>query len=149
MLLVYADTSALFAYLHPRDEFALVVTKAAQRASPDFIYWAFLKFELRHNLRQARTDAYGTVAWNALRAAEKTRARLRWQDLKADGLVEDADALSSQHAQATTAGAADWLHVAAARKVSFLTGLDEFWTCDKGQAEAARLAGLVTRLFEL
>jgi hypothetical protein len=48
------------------------VTAAATKASPDFVYWSFLRYELRHNLRQARSDSDGTVAWNALRASERT-----------------------------------------------------------------------------
>jgi hypothetical protein len=52
--------------------------RAAMKVAPDFIYWAFLRYELRHNVRQARTDKYGALAWNALRASERTQARLRW-----------------------------------------------------------------------
>lgn len=149
MPIIYADTSALFAYFHPADEFSRAVDKAALEESPDFVYWSFLKLELRHNLRQSNTDAYGAAAWRALRSSESTRARLRWQDLTADSIIEAADNLSQQHARGNDAGAADWLHVAAARKISFLTTLDEFWTCDKAQANAAKLAGLHTRLFEV
>ena len=54
MPLVYADTSALFAFFHPRDEFSQVVTDAVLRSAPDFVYWSFLRYELRHNLRQSR-----------------------------------------------------------------------------------------------
>jgi len=147
MPIVYADTSALFAYFHPQDEFSDAVDAAAMQSAPDFVYWSFLKFELRHNLRQSNTDAHGAAAWRALRAAENTRARLRWQDLTAEKIIEAADDLSQQHANGCNAGAADWLHIAAARKISFLTTLDEFWTCDKAQAEAAKQAGLETRLF--
>ena len=39
MPLVYADTSALFAFFHPKDEFAGVVSDAVRRHSPDFVYW--------------------------------------------------------------------------------------------------------------
>lgn len=146
---IYADTSVLFAYFHPADEFSLVVDKAALAEAPDFAYWSFLKFELRHNLRQSNTDAPGAAAWRALRSSENTRARLRWQDVPAEAVIEAADNLSQQHAHDNAAGAADWLHVAAARKISFVTALDEFWTCDKAQAAAARLAGLPTRLFQI
>jgi hypothetical protein len=59
---------------------------AVQRHSPDFLYWSFMRYELRHNLRQARVDSYGEVAWKALRAAERTQARLRWKAAKAAGL---------------------------------------------------------------
>jgi predicted nucleic acid-binding protein len=145
--LVYADSSALFAYFHPRDEFARAVTAAARANSPDFVYWSFLKFELRHNLRQVKVDRYGQVAWNALRAGERTRVRLRWQDLNCERVLESAESLSQQHALASGAGSGDFLHVAAARKLDSTLGLDEFWTCDSAQAAAARKAGLKTRLF--
>jgi len=148
MPLIYADTSVLFASFHPRDAFSRKVIPAVRSEQPDFVYWSYLKFELRHNLRQVNTDSSGAAAWRALRAAESTRARFTWQDLAADRLIEEADNLSAQHAAAHDAGAADWLHIAAARKVSFLTSLDAFWTCDQGQAAAAKLAGLPTRLFK-
>jgi predicted nucleic acid-binding protein len=53
-MLAYADTSALVAYFYPNDVFAITVTRAAQREAPDFVYWPFLRFELRHNLRMLR-----------------------------------------------------------------------------------------------
>ena len=150
MPLVYADTSALFAYFYPRDEFTRPVTAAARTASPDFIYWSYARFELRHALRQARVDRHGETAWNALRAAERTQARLRWQaDLKCDSLLESADEFSAQHAEDCAAGAADFLHVAAAKRVNLIHGLDAFWTCDEQQAAAAKLAGLTVRLFKV
>lgn len=150
MPLVYADTSALFAYFYPRDEFTRPVTAAARDGSPDFIYWVYARFELRHALRQARRDRYGETAWNALRAAEKTQARLRWQpDLKCESLLESADEFSAQHALGCDAGAGDFLHVAAAKRVNLIHGLDAFWTCDEQQAAAARLAGLAVRLFKV
>jgi hypothetical protein len=40
MPLVYADTSALFAFFHPRDEFSQVVTDAVLQGVPDFDYWS-------------------------------------------------------------------------------------------------------------
>lgn len=144
---IYADTSALFAYFHPDDEFSAAVDAAVLNYSPDFWYWSFLKFELRHNLRQTNVDARGAAAWRALRAGEKSQARLRWQSLDADKVIQDADILSQRHATGNDAGAADWLHVAAAKSLSFLLAVDEFWTCDKQQAAAARLEGLETRLF--
>jgi hypothetical protein len=58
-MLVYADSSALYAYLHPNDDFSFVVDRAVREKSPDFIYWSFLRFELRHNLRMARGDRPG------------------------------------------------------------------------------------------
>lgn len=149
MPVVYADTSARFAYLHPRGEFARVVTAAARDAAPDFVYWPLLRFELRHNLRQSRTDRYGEIAWRALRAAERTRNRLRWEDLSCDRVLESADNLSEDCALQTGAGSADLIHVAAARKLAQTLGIDEYCTCDQAQAAAARKARLTTRLFEL
>ena len=108
-----------------------MVTDAVLRSAPDFVYWSFLRYELRHNLRQSRTDSDGEVAWKALRAAERTHARLRWQsDLRAEFVIEAADELSAQSALASKAGSADFLHVAAARRLHLLSGLNEFWTCD-------------------
>ena len=148
MPLVYADTSALFAFFHPRDEFSVKLTEAVRKASPDFVYWSFLRYELRHNLRQARVDSYGEVAWKALRAAERTQARLRWQpDLKCDSVVESADEFSGQRALEFAAGSADFLHVAAARRLQLLARMDEFWTCDAEQSKAAKAAALRVRLF--
>ena len=150
MPLVYADTSVLFAFFHPGDEFSAVVTGAVRRTSPDFVYWSFLRYELRHNLRQARTDTYGEIAWKALRAGERTQARLRWQpDLRCDSLLESADELSGQHAREIGAGSADFLHVAAARRLRLLSGVDEFWTCDADQAKAAKAVKLPTSLFAI
>jgi predicted nucleic acid-binding protein len=148
MPLVYADTSALFACFHPLDEFSARLTEAVRKSSPDFVYWSFLRYELRHNLRQARVDSYGEVAWKALRAAERTQARLRWRpDLKCDLILESADELSGQWAVEFAAGSADFLHVAAARRLKLLSNLDEFWTCDAEQSKAAKAAALRVRLF--
>jgi hypothetical protein len=109
-----------------------------------------MRYELRHNLRQARVDSYGEVAWKALRAAERTQARLRWQpDLKCDSLLESADEFSAQRALEFAAGSADFLHVSAARRLHLLSGLDGFWTCDAEQAKAAKTAGLRVHLFAL
>ena len=150
MPLVYADTSALFAFFHPKDQFSAVLMDAVQRHSPDFVYWSFTRYELRHNLRQARVDSYGEVAWKALRAAERTQARLRWQpELKCDPVLESADEFSGQRAREFAAGSADFLHVAAARRLHILYGLEEFWTCDEQQSKAAKAAGLQIRLFTL
>lgn len=150
MPLVYADTSALFAFFHPKDQFSSALMDAVRRHSPDFVYWSFIRYELRHNLRQARMDSYGEVAWRALRAAERTQARLRWQpELKCDSVLESADEFSSQRAREFNSGSADFLHVAAARRFHLLFGLDEFWTCDERQSMAAKAAGLRIRLFAL
>ena len=149
MPLVYADSSALFAYFYPHDEFSTMVDVAVQRDSPDFVYWPFLRFELRHNLRLSRVDSDGEAAWRALRVAEKT-ARLRWQpELTADKMLDAAEELSADKTGKFDCGSADYLHVAAARRLHLLNELDEFWTCDTAQAKLARTAGLKTRLFEL
>ena len=148
MPLVYADTSALFAFFHPKDEFSARLTEAVRKASPDFVYWSFLRYELRHNLRQARVDSHGETAWKALRAAERTQARLRWQpDLKCEVVLESADELSAQRAHEFAAGSADFLHVAAARRLNLISSIDEFWTCDAEQSKAAKAATLRVRLF--
>ena len=148
MPLIYADTSALFAFFHPKDAFSAAVTTAALRFSPDFVYWTFLRYELRHNLRQARGDSDGEAAWKALRAAERTQARLRWQpELKCDSILEAADELSSKSAAQFYAGGSDFLHISAAVRLRHLCGFDEFWTCDSEQAKAAKSAGLKVRLF--
>lgn len=150
MPLVYADSSVLFACFHPRDEFSAPVDAAVQKDSPDFVYWPLLRFELRHNLRSSRVDSDGEVAWHALRAAEKTAARLRWMtELTADKILDAAEELSADQASAFSCGSADYWHVAAARRLNLLNGLDEFWTCDAVQAGLAKAAGLKTRLFEL
>lgn len=150
MRLVYADSSALFAYFHPRDEFSVLVDAAVQKLSPDFVYWPFLRFELRHNLRLTRVDSDGEVAWRALRAAEKTASRLRWQaELTADKMLDAAEELSADKSSKCDCGSADYLHVAAARRLNLLNGIDEFWTCDTAQGGLAKAAGLKTRLFEL
>jgi predicted nucleic acid-binding protein len=150
MPLVYADSSVLFAWFHPHDEFSALVDTAVQKQSPDFVYWPFLRFELRHNLRMTRVDSDGEVAWRALRAAEKTASRLRWQaDLAADKMLDAADELSADKSNQFDCGSADYLHVAAARRLNLLNGIDEFWTCDTAQAALAKAAGLKTRLFNL
>lgn len=150
MPLVYADSSVLFACFFPRDEFAALVDAAVQRLSPDFVYWPFLRFELRHNLRQARVDSDGEVAWRALRAAERTASRLRWQpELTADKILDAGEELSADKSNRFHCGSADYLHVAAARRLNLLAGIDEFWTCDISQAALAESASLKTRLFEM
>jgi predicted nucleic acid-binding protein len=148
MPLVYADSSVLFAYFHPRDEFSVIVDVAVQKLSPDFLYWSFLRFELRHNLRICRVDTDGEVAWRALRAAERTTSRLRWQaDLAVERVLDAAEELSADKSSQFNCGSADYLHVAAARRLNLLNGLDEFWTCDAIQVALAKAAGLKTRLF--
>lgn len=127
MPLVYADSSVLFAYFHPHDEFSSAVDLAVQKASPDFIYWPFLRFKLRHSLRLSRFDSDGEVAWRALRAAERTASRLRWQtELTADKMLDAAEELSADKVGNFGCGSGDYLHVAAARRLNLLNGIDEF-----------------------
>lgn len=150
MPLVYADSSVLFAYFHPHDEFSRLVDAAVQKHSPDFVYWPFLRLEVRHNLRLTRVDSYGEVAWRALRAAEKTAARLRWQpELTTDKVLDVAEELSAEKAGKFDCGSADYVHVAAARRLKLLNEIDEFWTCDTAQAALAKAANLDIRLFQL
>ena len=150
MPLVYADSSVLFAWFHPQDEFSALVDCAVQKHSPDFVYWPFLRFELRHNLRLTRVDSDGEVAWRALRAAEKTASRLRWDaELTMEKMLDAAEELSADKARKHACGSADYLHVAAARRLHLLNEIDEFWTCDSAQAALAKTATLKTRLFEL
>ena len=150
MSLVYADTSVLFAYFYPRDQFSHGVDEAVKAQSPDFVYWPLVRFELRHNLRRLKAEKYGAIAWRALRATEKTASRLRWHgELTADKMLDSAEELSAERAAETHCGSSDVIHVAAARRVHLLSGLDEFWTCDETQAELSREIGLPTRLFNL
>ena len=150
MPLVYADTSALFAYFHPRDEFSKAVANAVRESYPDFIYWSFSRFEIRHALRQANTDSHGATAWKALRAAEKTSSRLRWySEITADKMIDAAEELSADKGAGIGCGGMDVIHVAAARRVNLFNGLDQFWTCDATQAKLAKESGLKVRLFEL
>jgi predicted nucleic acid-binding protein len=150
MPLVYADTSVIFASLHPRDEFSDVVDSGIKAMSPDFVYWSFIRYELRHNLRRCRTDSHGETAWTALRAAEKTQSRFRWQpDLWIDSLLESAEEISSRCSVQCGAGSVDIVHVAAAKRLNVILGIDEFWTCDIEQAKAAELEGMKVRLFVL
>jgi predicted nucleic acid-binding protein len=150
MPIVYADTSALFAYFYPLDQYSQAVDEAVREQSPDFVYWPLARFELRHNLRRLKGDKYGLVAWRALRAAEQTASRLRWHgELTADKMLDSAEELSAERAEQTHCGSSDVLHVAAARRVHLLSSLDAFWTCDEAQAALSREIGLPTRLFHL
>jgi len=150
MPLVYADTSALFATLYPADDFSPSVLQAVEKASPDFVYWSYLRYELRHNIRRTRGGEDGEAAWLALRAAERTQARLQWQsELQIETILDSADELSSQIAPDFPAGSGDFIHIAAARRLQLLGDLDVFWTCDERQANAAKAAGLKARLFKV
>ncbi len=63
-------------------------------------------------------------------------------------MLDAAEELSADKSSKFDCGSADYLHVAAARRLNRLS-LDEFWTCDDAQAVLAKAAGLKTRLFEL
>lgn len=142
-MLAYADTSALFALFHPRDEFTRTVNAHVRRAPADLHYPPLLRFELRHVLSLARGDADGETAWRALLAGE--RGRLRGARLDPLGMIQLAGELSARHArQCPDAGALDVLHAAAALEL----GAAEFWTCDAGQAAFARAAGLQVVQFQ-
>lgn len=93
-------------------------------------------------------DSYGELAWKALRLAERTQARLRWQpELKCDSIVESADELSGENALKFAAGSADFLHISAARRLNRVLPIDQFWTCDQDQSKAAKAVALRVRLF--
>ncbi len=47
MPLVYADTSVLFAYFHPKDNFAIAVTQAVRKQPVDFFYWPFMRYDIQ------------------------------------------------------------------------------------------------------
>jgi hypothetical protein len=55
--------------------------------------------------------------------------------------------LSADKALAHACGGGDFMHVAAAKRLNLLSGIDEFWTCDAAQAGLAKAVGLKTRLF--
>jgi hypothetical protein len=63
-------------------------------------------------------------------------------------VLEAADELSAQPALNSKDGSADFLHVAAARRLHLLSGLDWFWTCDAEQAALAAWVDLKVRRFE-
>lgn len=133
----YADTSALFALFHPRDEFFNPVNQRQRKSAVRFLYPPWLRYELRHNLRRTRTDADGEAAWRALQAAEAHALHGLTLDLL--GQLQQADKLSEAHGRKLDLiGAGDVLHVAGAIQLA----ADEFWTCDGVQADWARAAGL-------
>jgi predicted nucleic acid-binding protein len=133
---IYADTSALIAWFHPADEFALTVTDWCRERSPEFSWNPVLRMELRHNLRRL-SGMYATPAWHAYRASETSR-KLRLGIHRLSDLLERADELSARHALNSHAGAWDFVHVAAAQHVR----AEMFITCDAAQAQLARVAGL-------
>lgn len=133
----YAETSALFALFHPRDEFTRAVNAHQRKVAAHLLYPPLLRFELRHSLTLARVDADGETAWLSLVVGERHGLRGVRQDLL--GVVQLAGELSTRYARnCRSTGATDVLHVAAAVDL----GAAEFWTCDAGQAEFARAAGL-------
>lgn len=139
---IYADTSALLAWFHPADEFAVVVTSWCRARAPEFSWNQLLRAELRHNLRKL-SGSYAAVAWQAYRASETTK-RLRLTVQSPHQIFEWGDELSARHASGSVAGTWDFMHVAAAQHAR----VQAFITCDQAQAELARLAGLRgTRLF--
>jgi len=73
----------------------------------------------------------------------------RQTELRAESVIEPTDELSAQSALNSKAGSADFLRVAAARRLHRLSGLDEFWICDAEQAGLAGAVGLRIRRFQL
>jgi len=133
---IYADTSALIAWFHPADEFAPAVTAWCRERSPEFSWNPLLRIELRHNLRRL-TGKYAAAAWHAYRASE-TSQKLRLASQRLPDLLEWGDELSARHAQHSSAGTWDFVHVA----VALHARTEMFITCDAAQAELARQAGL-------
>ena len=143
-MITYADSSVLVAWFHPDDEFADAVTTWARDRVTDFLWNPILRAEVRHNLRKL-TTSYARTAWNALRAAERTR--LRFGREKILDLIEPADELSARLARSVPAGTWDFFHVAAALHLR----AECFATCDQLQANLARsIGGLrLVKLFTL
>lgn len=129
-MITYADSSVLVAWFHPDDEFAAAVTPWVQSQVTDFIWNPPLRLEVRHNLRKLRTP-YARTAWNALRAAERTR--LRFGRVNVLALFDAADDLSAEKVGVAPAGTWDFFHVAAALQ----SRAECFATCDQLQAELA------------
>jgi hypothetical protein len=69
--------------------------------------------------------------------------------MDADKILAAAEELSADKAKTIACGSADYLHVAAARRLNLLSEVDEFWSCDAQQAGLAALLGLKTKLFSL
>lgn len=136
-MITYADSSVLVAWFHADDQFAQDVTKWVQENVTDFIWNPFLRLEVRHNLRKLKTP-YARAAWNALRASERS-GRLVLGRVKFHDLLEAADELSAERANAIPAGTWDFLHVAAA--IQNRAGC--FATCDRLQADLAVQCGFV------
>lgn len=130
-MITYADSSVLIAWFHADDEFARPVTQWLREHLTDFLWNPMLRLEVRHNLRRLHSS-YARAAWNALRAAEKSR--LRFGREKLHDLMDDADELSANLAVKVPAGSWDFFHVAAAIRQK----AEAFATCDKLQAELAK-----------
>jgi hypothetical protein len=64
-------------------------------------------------------------------------------------MLDAAEELSADKSSKFDCGSDDYLHVAAARRLSLLNEIDEVWTCDAAQAALARAVSLKTRLFEI
>ena len=129
-MIVYADSSVLVAWFHADDEFAQPVTEWIREHVTDFLWNPILQLEVRHNLRKLQST-YARAAWNALRAAE--RSRLRFGRERLSDLIDDADQLSANHAATMAAGTWDFFHVAAAIRQR----AHAFATCDKLQSDLA------------
>lgn len=138
---IYADTSALLAWFHPADEFAETVTSWCREKSPEFCWNPLLRLELRHNLRRL-TGPFASVAWHAYRASE-TSLKLRLEGRRLADYLESGDELSARHANVSTAGTWDFVHVAAAQHAR----PEIFVTCDAAQATLARICGSKVHLF--
>ncbi len=134
-MITYADSSVLVAWFHADDQFALEVTEWVQDNGTEFIWNPFLRIEVRHNLRKLKTP-YARAAWNALRASEKS-GRLLLGRVKYHDLLEAADELSAEKANAIPAGTWDYVHVAAALQSKAIY----FATCDRLQADLAQQCG--------
>lgn len=139
---IYADTSALIAWFNPADEFAPAVTTWCRDRAPEFYWNPLLRVELRHNLRRL-SGQYAAIAWQAYRAAE-TSQRLKPEVHRLANLLEWGDELSARHTPDSKAGTWDFVHVAAAQH----SRVEIFITCDKAQAELARVAGMKVQLFK-
>ena len=142
-MILYADTSVLLAWFHPNDEFAATVTPWIMEHVDKFYWNGILRAELRHNLRKLKSG-YEQTAWNAYRATEQSQ-RLFMVRTRLESLLEDLDELSAKLAPKAEAGTLDFFHIVAALRA----GSDYFATCDRAQAEVARLAGLKVKLFKI
>lgn len=134
-MITYADSSVLVAWFHADDQFAQEVTQWVREHVTEFVWNPFLRAEVRHNLRKLKTP-YARTAWNALRASERS-GRLLLGRVRIHDLLEAADELSAEKANAVPAGTWDFLHVAAAIHIKAHC----FATCDRMQADLALQSG--------